>query len=155
LPIVGLSAATSPKERQRCMQAGMSDFLAKPVDLDQLWLMLARQLPAPALAADFPGIDLADALPRFLNRVDQLRKMLDLFIEQQRGMPATLLALHASGDWVASARLLHELKGSAGLLGASAVSATTKALEEVLQQRQYAALPALYDRLRRELEQLG
>jgi two-component system sensor histidine kinase/response regulator len=155
LPIVGLSAATSPEEQRRCLRVGMSDFLAKPVDLDQLWSMLARQLPAPALAADFPGIDLADALPRFLNRVDQLRKMLDLFIEQQHGMPATLLALHASGDWVASVRLLHELKGSAGLLGATAVSATAKALEALLQHRQYAALPALYDRLRQELEQLG
>ena len=155
LPIVGLSAAASPEEQRRCMQAGMSDFLAKPVDLDQLWSMLTRHLPTPALAADFPGIDLADALPRFLNRADQLRKMLDMFIAQQRGMPAALLALHAGGDWVASARLLHELKGSAGLLGASAVSATVKALEALLEHQQYAALPELYGRLGLELAHLG
>jgi two-component system sensor histidine kinase/response regulator len=155
LPIVGLSAATSADEQQRCRQAGMSDFLAKPVDLDQLWRMLARQLSAPALAADFPGIDLADALPRFLNRADQLRKMLSMFIEQQRGVHAALLALHASANWAAIERLLHEMKGSAGLLGATAVGAVAKELEELLQRQQYAALPELYGRLRQELAHLG
>jgi two-component system, sensor histidine kinase and response regulator len=42
LPIIALSAEDSPKARERCLSAGMDDFLTKPVDLDLLNTRLAH-----------------------------------------------------------------------------------------------------------------
>lgn len=45
LPIIALSAATSPEDRRRFLEAGMDEFLSKPVGLVDLAAALARHLP--------------------------------------------------------------------------------------------------------------
>ncbi|HVU22837.1 MAG TPA: ATP-binding protein [Opitutus sp.] len=51
LPIVALTAAVLPEERQRCVEAGMNDFIGKPVKLDELRAVLHRIATAPAARA--------------------------------------------------------------------------------------------------------
>lgn len=167
LPIIGLSAAVARDEQAQCQQAGMSDFLGKPLDVDQLWGALTRWLPARArprtaaagagasAAADFPGIDLSDALPRFLNDAASLRHTICLFIEQHRGTQQQLLTLHARQDWSALGRLLHALKGAAGTIGAREVSFYVKMLENMLKQHEHGAMLVLYRQLHGALDQLG
>ena len=42
LPIIALTASVMPEERQRCRDAGMDDFVSKPLSLDDLHRALAR-----------------------------------------------------------------------------------------------------------------
>jgi len=49
-PIIGVTAAAFQEDRERCLQAGMDDFLAKPVSLDQLREMLAKWAVRPPVA---------------------------------------------------------------------------------------------------------
>ena len=51
VPIVALTAAVLPEERWRCLDAGMNEFLAKPVRLADLHAMLRRYVPAAPPAA--------------------------------------------------------------------------------------------------------
>jgi signal transduction histidine kinase len=46
LPVIALTAAALPEERERCTQAGMNDFLSKPVKLAELHRALARFAPS-------------------------------------------------------------------------------------------------------------
>jgi CheY-like chemotaxis protein len=48
VPIIALTANASAEDKSRCMNAGMNDFLAKPIMLEELWRRLRRQpFPAP------------------------------------------------------------------------------------------------------------
>jgi CheY-like chemotaxis protein len=46
IPVIALTAAALPEERERCLEAGMNEFLAKPVRLSDLHDMLRRFVPA-------------------------------------------------------------------------------------------------------------
>ena len=86
IPIVALTANAFEEDRQRCMDAGMTDFLGKPAPPDQLYALLAKYLPSrhgqPAAAAPLP--DSAAAAPA--GAADLLPKL------------DVLAALLASGD---------------------------------------------------------
>ena len=46
LPIVALTARSSKRDRERCLAAGMDDFLSKPIEADALWAAVDRVLLA-------------------------------------------------------------------------------------------------------------
>jgi len=52
VPIIALTANTLEGDRERCLEAGMSDFLGKPIRQQDLLNLLIRHVPAPAAAAN-------------------------------------------------------------------------------------------------------
>ncbi|MDX6539293.1 MAG: two-component system, sensor histidine kinase and response regulator [Gaiellales bacterium] len=130
IPIIGL---TSHDGRQRCVEAGMDDHLAKPFVLDALSAVLERV--APPAAGSFGGV--LDAAI-----VEQLQMLAEagssgLLARLQaafaRDTPARLAALRnaiATGDRDAIAFNAHTLKGSAANLGAIRIVAACKAIED-------------------------
>ena len=128
LPIIGLSAGASRREQEACISAGMSDFLGKPIDLDELWGCLTRWLP-PA-AADTPADDSVEA--RFLHNADVLNKARSLFREQHADDGATLRNEVEAGHFDSARRLAHALRGAAATLGYKAVALAATELESQL-----------------------
>ncbi|HEY2588034.1 MAG TPA: PAS domain S-box protein [Tepidisphaeraceae bacterium] len=57
LPVIALTARSRPEDRERCIDAGMDDFLSKPIHADALWAAIDRVSP-PALPADRNGAGL-------------------------------------------------------------------------------------------------
>ena len=137
LPIIAMSAAVLAEDRQRCMALGMVDFVAKPIDPDDLMRILRRWLPssvtpaavnAPLMA--LPGVDLDSALRRLDGNQGLLMRLLHDFASEQRATQAELEALLQAGNRAAASELLHALKGVAGNLGAVELATVTARLED-------------------------
>jgi PAS domain S-box-containing protein len=83
VPIVALTANAFNTDRERCIEAGMTDFLAKPVDPDALYALLAKYLSAtdtsPRAAAQPQRDDIAER-----TSVHSLRQKIDGLADQLR-----------------------------------------------------------------------
>lgn len=147
-PIIALSANAMSEVRARCINAGMDDFLPKPIELEELWAVLTRWLKPrasnqPALTAA-PGSPSADnvllrqagivpeeALARFLGDAAALWRAIQAFLTQHRDAAATLRTQLRAGQLDEFEKLAHGLKGSAGMMGAKKLEQLAKTLEEL------------------------
>ncbi len=140
VPIVAVTANTMRGDRERCLAAGMDDYLPKPVSTETLDAMVVRWLgvtaePASASvpAASAPSSEVLDA--GALAELDAgggpelVAELLTLFSEDAPLHVQSLRAAVEAGDAGAVARLAHALKGSSATLGARAMAATCAALE--------------------------
>ena len=162
LPVVAMTAHAMRDDRQRCMDAGMNDYLSKPIEPATFYTVLGSLMnlaneeisPTPFetrqpvdLPDSFLGIDLAAVRERV---GDNIPLMMELFLELDRSARQKRDAIAAAvenGDVASLRTCLHGLKGMAGNLGADAVYGTCGKIEGFL------ALEDL-DRVRTQLAQL-
>ncbi len=140
LTIVAMTAFAMEGDRERCIAAGMDDYIAKPMTIDALAELLGRWLAGavlPATVAEADGVD-ADA-PVSLALLRELEDELgpeelgELLAVLRRQVPSTLAEMRgrvAAGDLHGLGRLAHGLCGAAGNLGAQRLSRQLRAVEE-------------------------
>jgi CheY-like chemotaxis protein len=144
--IIALTALSTPGDRERCLSAGMDDYLTKPVGWSEFEETIRRWLPKEHLARPPRDRRLdeqsARAADRVLDRgtVTQLRQMLtpeqrsqllDIFDRQQQQCTADIATAVLCGDRAEIRRLAHLLKGSCASLGARRLGDVCQALEQI------------------------
>lgn len=147
-PIIAMTANAMQGDRERCLAAGMDDYIAKPVRIEDLECVLRRVLAAPSPAvtaeADTPGMHgrdsngaidrarLARLLP--LNRPGRENAVADLIGQFLADAPLRLMALReaaAQHDRTATNETAHALRGAADHFGALEVVALCEQLERL------------------------
>ncbi len=122
-------------DRQKCLSAGCTDYLTKPVDKHKLLQAVGKylrskqgetvsadsQLPAPGDDVPIRSIAADD---------EDVSQFLPAFIAQLPATAVRLLALLRKGEMTSLTRLIHQLKGTLGLYGFPDICERAAGLEE-------------------------
>ena len=154
IQIIAMTANAMQGDRELCLEAGMDDYLAKPIVRQQLADLLAQRLPHNR------PTPLSTAPPLMLNmdRLSQLfgadqafqQEMLDLFIASTGPVLAQLGAAIKRGDLAQVNALAHRLTGSCANLGIeqlAELARTTMRVSPDLQRLKHDAMLAEFARL--------
>ncbi len=147
LPIIAMTAHALAEERERCLAAGMSDHVSKPIDPQALYQTLERHISrrrskaaawavakaneTDALAA-LPGVDLADGLRRVAANRELYVQLLRQFSQREADAAQRLRASIALGRHDEARSTAHSIKGVAGNLGLRDMHAAAADLEDAL-----------------------
>jgi len=151
--IIAMTAEAMLGDRERCLAAGMDDYIVKPVRLEELARALGRCVPsgersappaspAPALRGD-GAID-RSVLQQIREDLDDAaaRDVIEDFLRATPGILTTLRAAASGGDVSAMQRAAHTLKGTSAMLGATALSARCEELERLSRSGPVGDAPA-------------
>jgi two-component system, sensor histidine kinase and response regulator len=152
--LVALTASAMAGDRERCIEAGMDDYLSKPVRLATLEAMIRRALgmrPPRSTRLDVGPIseiaELSDVIDRAT--IHELRgelgeaafqEVMGTFGENGRALLAAAADAHATGDLRGLRQAVHTLKGSAAACGAPLVARVSAEVEALIDAGQQGAI---------------
>jgi PAS domain S-box-containing protein len=114
VPIVAMTARAMAGDRERCLEAGMDDYLAKPIDSARLRQVLAQFEPPDST----PLPDWRDALQRLDGDTTLFLELAAIFLDDGPALLQGLWMALEGGDVPASRRAVHSLKGVLANFGA-------------------------------------
>ncbi|HJQ40278.1 MAG TPA: response regulator, partial [Thermoanaerobaculia bacterium] len=145
LPVIAMTAHAMLGDRERFLDSGMSDYIAKPIEEEQLlgvlsrWINLTPAPPAPepeAFPQQLPGLNVADGIRRTSGNKNLYHR---LALEFDRDLETVLAKLHGSNVL----DTLHTLKGTAATMGARRIAEEAAALEAKVRRGEATAFDEL------------
>lgn len=147
LPIIAMTANAMAGDRQKVLDAGMWDHIAKPIHVGEMFTTMARWIkpsgsgPAASKALpdatsvagrlqDLPGIDTQAGLATTMNNDKLYRRLLLKFRDSQSSFADLFATAREDADSTSAERCAHTLKGTAGTIGAHGVQAAAGQLEQ-------------------------
>jgi CheY-like chemotaxis protein/anti-sigma regulatory factor (Ser/Thr protein kinase) len=169
LPVIAMTAGVLASERHRCTEAGISDFIAKPVVIEEMMAVIERNLPAKAGAAPLSAPAPAEQAPS--EQVFSMDSLMRVMGKDQKGRAVMFKMVRGAlegglqplddadaalrdGRPGEAARILHSLRGAVGVLGAKRLVKATLDAESAIRVGNPANLPPMLAAVRAELEQV-
>lgn len=144
VPVIAMTAHAFLEEKEKCILAGMNDFLSKPIEDKKLFEVIVKWIKKPIKVVENKiELEVDDhqwikVLKSFKTRVPVSNlhgdwhsyfKMLKEFMMQYREISSDLKKIIASSNYASGKELLHALRGTAGNLGAMDLFIAAQSLE--------------------------
>ncbi|WP_289021112.1 response regulator [Desulfobacter postgatei] len=170
-PIIAMTANTMAGDRQCCLDAGMVDHVAKPIEPNTLFDTLLKWIPPVeknssmiesgkvmdknvSLPSDLAGIDIEAGLARTNGNPTLYMTLLKHFVNDHSRDNQLIVQAVAQKDIVLAQRTAHTLKGVAGGIGAQALYDSSQKVETALRENRIKQLEFLMENLVKDLTQV-
>jgi Amt family ammonium transporter len=153
LPVIALTANAIKGDRERCLEAGMDDYIVKPFEPDALLEMIERLLAAKEGKPDRPPpIDRDALLARCMGNLEFAQSLLSDFEGDLPERVDQIAQRIQQGNPQATAESAHALKGAAGTVTAEPLRALAAEIEAAGKTGDLTQVASLVDQLRTEAQ---
>ncbi|MFA6292585.1 MAG: AAA family ATPase [Victivallales bacterium] len=159
LPIIAMTAHAMEGVREECIEAGMNDYICKPIDPEGLYTMIYQwidprraeekiKILPPGITGEkheeyfpesLPGIDMADGLKRLMGKKPLYRKALLKFFRQYSAAPEEIRSGLEQGNFHTIRILAHNIKGTAAMLSVTKAFEAARELEALAKKGEASA----------------
>jgi signal transduction histidine kinase/DNA-binding NarL/FixJ family response regulator len=164
VPIIAMTAHTMKGDRERCLGAGMDDYVSKPVHGRDLLEAIHRALPLPAAEQNLssrlpqqhqePGLDVQALLQRFEGDAELLGELADLYLVECPRLLEELREALESGQQNRLHKTAHQIKGMVSNFRSGPVTETAARLEKAVAGDDLRRAKVLHAELTAQLLQL-
>jgi len=153
VPVIALTANALGSDRERCLAAGMNDYLAKPLDINSLAEVLSKWLP-PSSDGGADVFDEAGLLKRHNGNKALAKEIALLFVSKAPQYLADIQESLDSGNNLGAQHHSHSLKGASATLGAVTMAALATELTMLSENNELDTAKQVMQQLTIEFESL-
>lgn len=138
VPIIAMTANVLNSDVEKCYEAGMEDYIAKPISPEKLHFIISKWLKNIVVLSDegkrtelplYSGINIRNGLRRAMGKLDVFNKVLKIFINEFINAQEQIDLLIQKEDKKSLLQYIHTLKGAAGNISAEELYENTCILE--------------------------
>ena len=159
LPIIAMTANAMVGDKERCIEAGMNDYVAKPIDTEQLYSALCKwvkpgketgenetkqnedRLPeSDNLPESIPGLNIKPALHRLNDNKRLYRTILKDFLDESPEQIMQLNEAMKRNEYETAHRMAHTLKAVCGSIGADELFSDFSGIDQRLKNQEMSGI---------------
>jgi PAS domain S-box-containing protein len=172
IPIIAMTASAQKSARGRCIEAGMNDYLSKPVQMQELTAMLNQWLPSKedcrrpqgrasastplesAVEPQTPVYDQAGFFDRMMGDEEMVQTVVEIFLDDIPKQIESLKHSLEASDAKTARRIAHSIKGAAANVGGEALRELAGEIEKACQDGHFESVAECCPELEHQFNRL-